>query len=158
MRKIIIAGFLLAFGAANGLFGQESAKNTLSAGINLSGIFPAFPGINVGYERLLTKHFSVAFDMGVDTVIFPYAEVSGRWYPWEGSFFAHLGLGVWSLLPIIGLIGPQLVVSPGIGWKIDIGEKNGWFLIPNLTGKIIIYNSQFVLPITEINFSFGYSF
>jgi hypothetical protein len=62
----------------------------------------------------------------------------GRFYPGQGVFFLELGLGfglqsvlVWNYYPL------GLLVEPGLGWKIDVGAPNGFFIEPFLSLPVI---------------------
>jgi hypothetical protein len=90
-------------------------------------------GVTIVYERFISEKFSVVSE--VDVSIFYglftsvlFAEVSGRFYPFAGSFYADFGIG-YGILGSISLETKGLLLSPGFGWKIDIGRTNGFFLI-----------------------------
>ena len=97
MKKSMVLGFLLLSLCMNNTFGQESAKNTVYAGIGISvaTFFYFFPGFTVEYERSLNNMFSVSADIGLDPEGAFYGEIKGRWYPWSKAFFAGLGARIW---------------------------------------------------------------
>jgi hypothetical protein len=134
MKKRI--GFFLVFTvmAAGGLFAQADTKrHWLSGEISLIGD-------GARYELMLTPTFSVGVNV-YWTSFFFLNEIGviavGRFYPWNGTFFAELGLGYSAhaaftetsdysgLEAIIGF-----GVIPGVGWKIDAGKAGGFFVYP----------------------------
>jgi hypothetical protein len=147
VKKPLIIFLLLLFFYIIPICADEiSSKNTISGGISAIWVgenflrVPILPGLDIEYERLLHNNFSLAVDVGLDGLIVLYADLYARWYPWAGKFFANIGLGIskrgfetWTLFPAI---------SPGIGWKIDIGKPNGWNLITGITGRIFFYEDQ----------------
>ena len=139
------------------------AKNTISVGESIVWIGSPvgfLPGLNIEYERLLSNNFALAVDVGVDALILLYADTYARWYPWAGKFFTNLGFGIWRYNFNTWNFTP--VISPGIGWKIDIGEPNGWNLITGIIGRVFFYEddrNNFTVDITtKIIFRVGYSF
>ena len=125
------------------------------------------PGLNIEYERTLHKNFALAVDIGRDGLLSSYVDLYARWYPWAGMFFADLGLGVWWPEFDAWILRPQ--ISPGIGWRIDIGKPNGWNLITGITGRIVfyknverrdssIYTEESVDFTGKVFFEVGYSF
>lgn len=134
-------------------FGEESPKNKVYGGIT----FILRPGFNIGYERALNDKFSMALDVNTD-VLFPLAvEITARWYPASNGFFAGFGSGVWMDIPMFFL-------SPGIGWKINLGTQNKWVLIPSLTGRILwqvntdFHPRTWFSPLVRANLFLGYRF
>jgi len=143
MKKSFIYFFLLLFLCTFVYAEEVVSKNTTSGGIGViwAGYpFGILPGINMEYERLLNKNFALAVDIGLDGLILPYADLYARWYPWAGMFFANIGLGIWQRG--FGTLVFTPVISPGIGWKIDIGKPNGWNLITGIIGRIFFYEDQ----------------
>ena len=140
-------------------------------------------GFEASYERMLASRFSVLADVSYTTLIFmDEFTVSGkaRVYPFGRSFFMDFGLGYsygrgavsfmadfiltvltfgWWLTQIeedhFARTGGFLL-QPGLGWKIDIGKKDGFVLPISMgldikTGKIPDF-----MPYLRIGL--GYSF
>ena len=161
MKKSIYLAFFLVSLCANNASGQESAKNTLYGGISLTSYVTYIAtGFTIEYEHSLNNMFSVSIDMGID--LLPYAEIKGRWYPWSKTFFTGLGIGIWGFFPY-----PEdylsLLISPAIGWKINIGKQNRWVLVPNITYLCLPFGSVYRdddwwKESFKISFSIGYKF
>lgn len=133
MKKVIIFT-ILAVVIAGGVFAQARAPNTVLGGVNVG--FLTF-GADVEYERtfpnLLPGTFAVAAEAGFTTVfIFPIfnVDVRARYYikPDGNGFFADAGAGFGSFLGLASAIQ----FSGGAGWRFDIGQPNGWVLVPSL--------------------------
>jgi hypothetical protein len=149
---------------------EVPSKNTISGGISMiyTGAFGGIlPGLNIEYERLLHNNFALAVGIGGDGFLLPYADLYARWYPWAGMFFADFGLGIWRRGFETWVSYPM--ISPGIGWKIDIGKPNGWNLIIGIAGRIFFYedyresdyvaDNTFTVDITaKASLKVGYSF
>jgi hypothetical protein len=117
MKKIIL--FLLLTISTKGF----SHENIVFAGLN--GI-----GITVSYEKYLTDNFSIAPEINFSQIYGflstgVFAELRGRWYPFSGSFFVDTGIG-YGILAGISYYTEGLLISPGFGWKIDAGKKDGF--------------------------------
>jgi len=171
MKKQLII-FLLFLCFASVYAEEVPSINTISGGASaiLMPVFlgvPVMPGLTIEYERVLNDNFALAVDFGIDGFILPYIDLCARWYPWAGMFYANLGLGVWRQGFNTWILMP--VISPGIGWKFDIGKPNGWNLITGLTGRIFLFedtetddtsvNKNSTVEITaKAFFKVGYSF
>jgi len=146
MKQPLIIFLLLLFFYITPVYAEEmSSKNTISGGISaiwvgFGFLCPIMPGLDIEYERLLHKNFALAVNIGLDGIIRPYADLYARWYPWAGMFFADFGLGIWKQGFETWALFP--VISPGIGWKIDIGKSNGWNLITGITGRVFFYEDS----------------
>ena len=182
-KKIILCILLLSV-CLNNIYsddGGEYKRNIIFAGVSTSveglimGIFFRSPlsviGLNVEYERSFNDKFSIAIDAGFDAglapMIYPYVEIKGRWYPWSKTFFVGLGVGISGFIPsMYGIANVENEIfpsiSPTIGWRIDIGNKNKWVIMPTITNRIFIFpqmsgwdavGERFIL-----NFSVGYRF
>jgi len=176
--------FLLLISLYLNLYAQESAKNTINIGIStpvggmISGgggdfenilyelffrFYPSFWGIglNIEYERMLNDKHSLSIDFGTDPMVFPYpilyTEIKYRWYPMSEVFFAGLGVGIWDLTST-----PSLLISPAIGWKFVLGNKNRWVIMPNISGRYIINQNVSsywdTTRVLKISFNVGYYF
>ena len=142
MKKIIF-GIIFYFCVLSVISGQDDPKNMVACGINLTSgpmfLYQPLPGINLEYERILNKMFSIGVDIGsymYSSYMLPYIEFFGSWYPWSEMFFARLGLGVWVFL------ASSLMTE--VGWKINVGKENTWSLIPSLKVRML-------LPLDEEN-------
>jgi hypothetical protein len=159
MTKRIVLCIAFSIFCIGVIMGQESGKNTISGGINLTDFI--LPGFSIGYERLLHKNFAISADIGIHSVLIPYADIHGRWYPWAGMFFVDIGMGIWVFLPLEDGDGSAYtfpVISPGIGWKIDIGQPNGFVLIAGIEERISFTPFDVTLFFTKINLGVGYNF
>ena len=144
MAKKMILALLFAALIGGGVFAQSNAPNTIM-----------FLGSMLSYERTLTPKFAIGAEGALDFIGFPTVMYDGeasdsgdyaailplsmdafaRLYPWEGKFFAHLGLG----FQTFGLGGGDDMVGADTkgngfhaklqaGWKIDIGQPAKWVL------------------------------
>lgn len=146
---------------------QTGDLNTASAGINIGLL--AF-GLDAEYERVimprlnfggLNTKLALAGELGFQTVIWlpiHYFDVRARLYPWSGIFFADLGLGyAW----VLGGLISAFMVSPQIGWKIDIGGKGKWLVMPSAAYCYFFLNGaspDAVGAIIKMNVRLAYSF
>jgi len=144
MKRALIIFLLLLFLCITSIYAEEvSSKNTISGGASVIWVgYPVsiLPGINIEYEFMLHKNFALVVDIGLDGIIRSYVDLYARWYPWGGMFFAELGLGIWWEGFNAWVLRPE--ISPGIGWRIDIGKPNGWNLITGITGRILFYENR----------------
>ena len=151
MRKNILPGFILILLCVHNISGQEIRKNTLYGGISASlSTLGLWPGLNIEYERTLNDMFSVSIRAGTDIAILPYAEVIMRLFPWQRTFFA--GLGATTMLFVF-----PIMISPGIGWKIDVGAQDRWVIMPSITIPMLpvrVREHWFI----RTNISIGYRF
>jgi hypothetical protein len=148
---------------------QQFFRNTIYGGISTSGIafYYAFSspllglGLTLEYEHSLNKMFSISIDTGIDPLIRPYAEIKGRLYPWSKSFFIGLGAGIWTYW-VYDDYYLSLSISPTIGWRINIGKKNRWVIMPSTTHRFIISlpwrGVMYNLFDSKININVGYKF
>ena len=174
IKRMILCILLLSI-CLNNLYsddGEEYKKNIIFAGISTSpvgliiGTIFGSPlsaiGLNAEYERSFNNKFSIAIDAGIDPMVWPYVEIKGRWYPWSKTFFAGLGAGIWGFHPLIEENNIIPSISPTIGWRIDIGKKNNWVIMPTITNRIMIF-THFTSGVTTgetllVRFSVGYRF
>jgi hypothetical protein len=166
MKKTFIFGLLLAFLCTSYVQGEKSRENVVSLGVNSSSqmqtdFFLAIfiqPGISIGYERVLNKYFSIGLDVGTN-LLSPYAEIQGRYYPWSRMFFMGLGFGILVLGPGASSAFVPLI-SPEIGWKINIGKTDRLAIIPSTTGRLFLDNFPGSIQdsVFEICLKLGYKF
>ena len=146
MKKtlFIIFGFLLLTG---GLHAQQMSldneKNNCIS-VELSAIFP---GIGASYEHILSSKISFGAKFYWNTlpsfIIEGFPNVFGidtffRYYPWGKTFFLSLALGFGYIVYEDyddNLFG--VAITPEIGWKIDIGNTDGFYLQPGLAWSFI---------------------
>jgi hypothetical protein len=156
-KKLIV--FLAVFGVCGtALFAWE---NTVVGGPNI-GLLTQ--GLDVEYERVLLDGFlgdgtlAIVAEAGYIGIfflpIYYYIDARARWYPWSGMFFADVGLGYGSLFGLI----PTFLISPEIGWRIDIGDTDGWVIIPSVTLNGFMVGSGGNIWLPKINVRIGYSF
>ena len=160
-KAIFIFLFVMLYG--NVVFGQERERNSISGGIYLLGFFDPgleileLPGFSLEYERLLGSKFSIGIEIG--TVFFgaSHVEIRGRFYPWSGMFFTGLGFGAFGYAGApTGGISPA--IFPEFGWKIDIGKRNKWFLLPSIKTMVCFNVRNRVAVLPTINLKIGYRF
>jgi len=160
VKKKLLFCLMLVVIVTGGVFAQERAPNTFLGGINVG--FLTF-GLDIEYERafpgLLPGLFAVAVETGYTTIIiFPIynIDVRARWYPWAETFFADVGVGYGSFLGV----ATAFQISPGVGWRIDVGEPNGLVVVPSLQLDYFVASSvsDFSGNLLKICIRFGYSF
>jgi hypothetical protein len=103
-----------------------------------------YPGLGLSYESMVSDKFSIGGEIGTDVFILPYYKFRTRFYPSGKTFYTELDLGM-TLLVV-----PS--ISPFIGWKIDIGSPNNWYLDIKLGGDLTLYTGYFLKKI-----SFGFT-
>ena len=159
MKKFLFVVIIMSV-AAGGAFAQaDSNTHWVSGEVSLLGI-------GARYEYMLTPNFSVGAHMYASTlIIWNNTGISavGRYYPWGNIFFGELALGFgynsgvrdyeykyedgsWGYWlhgsgvrkgnDWVGITG--FLVAPAVGWKIDVGNKGGFFLQPGVKVPIVI--------------------
>ncbi len=122
---------------------SEKPKSFLSGNFNLV-LF--YPGIGMSYENMVSDKFSIGAEIGTDVFILPYYKFRTRVYPTGKTFYAELDIGM------IAIVVPA--ISPYIGWKIDVGKPNDWYLDIRLGGDLSLYTGYF-LPKISFGFTHG---
>ena len=180
MKKVVLLVIILVI-VAGGAFAQ---RNMIFAG---PGIGIGFPCL-VDYEFFLTYEFAIipqlsvgisaAIQMyplvfyaivldnlfnGKSTINSPYgpaAEGQLHWYPWAKSFHLDLGVGYSYYLSTMH----TLLVTPGLGWRIDFGEPGGFIMNIGLRSEIFIPLGDSIIKtddfknLTPFNFGFRLGF
>jgi len=142
-RKRFFILLVLAIIVAGGVFAQDvwgGKKNHISGSLNVLG-----GGFT--YERILTPHWSVGGTAYYSTFFIVLTEwgvdAFGRYYIWRG-LFTEFGLGFhqhWgkaSGSSRRGLFGSSwdiitgAALSPGLGYKFDVGKPGGFFIEPGI--------------------------
>ncbi|MCL2720720.1 MAG: hypothetical protein FWD47_05215 [Treponema sp.] len=166
MKRYFLVCLLFVLFAASGVFAQEDrAPNTVLGGINIG--FLTF-GADVEFERtfpglLPMGTLAASIEAGYTTVlIFPIfnADVRARWYPWSNMFYADIGFGYGSLFYGFGTAS-AFIISPGVGWRIDIGQPNAWVFVPSIQFNYFAgskSNDDFGGTLIKLNARIGYSF
>ena len=172
----IFLGLLLISLCVPNVSGQEPGKNTIYGGVGFIwdlGASVPFPGLYFEYERLLHGMFSIGVEIGSEVLVMlattdgtqfafmPYAEVKGRWYPRANIFFIGAAFG--ALFNLSTPMPTHLTISPGIGWRIDVGKNNKWVMVPGIYGRILYYieGEEWLAgrgSHLKANFSVGYRF
>ena len=166
---------------------QERAKNTIAITV---GVYPLSVelsyerALSSHFSVLIDGSYSDYLIPGSDSVSLMNeytAAVKGRWYPWAKTFFLELGVGYGNGLGLaggaaylatyiftLGLVdlppdifrANGLLISSGLGWKIDIGKPNGFVLPVNVGNDLIVDFSHpgFVDFIPYARIGLGYSF
>jgi hypothetical protein len=164
MTKKKFLFLVLVMVIAGGAFAQS---NWVSGEVSLIGA-------GATYERMLTSNFSVGANAYWTSFFIVFndvgAKVIGRWYPWGTMFYAELGVGLGIHTGTVRATDPQgaswstlgttvgLDLVPGVGWKIDVGEKGGFFVEPMIQLPITIGVQQSAWAWTEDEFGFGIGF
>ncbi|MCL2480909.1 MAG: hypothetical protein FWF38_04270 [Spirochaetaceae bacterium] len=166
MKKFIFF-LIIATVVVGGAFAQaDSQQNWVSGEFN-------FFGVGARYEYMISSNLSVGVHAYVNTlIVWNNWGISGfgRYYPWGNTFFAEIALGYgynsgikdysftyagqkYSGNDWVGTTG--FLVSPGLGWKIDVGEKGGFFLQPGIKVPVIVGKKK---PIIDWTFSYDGEF
>ena len=135
----------------NVVFEQETARNSISGGINIC-LAHDDRGLSLGYERMLNDKFSLGVE--IELSFFLYIAIKGRFYPWSGMFFIGLSCGV-GALPVGAA---YLIAYPEFGWKIDLGQTNRWFFSPNARLSFMLSQTLYFEMLPRINFKIGHRF
>ena len=153
MKKLVLV-LVLVILVAGSVFAQEEdevIKNWVSVDL---GLF----GIGAGYEYMLLSNLSVGANAYTSTMFFSGGSgiiAYGRYYIFNKNFYTELGLGYGSSKSMAsgfhienkaddGMTGTAsaattgLLISPGLGWKIDRGEPGGFFIQPGFKFPIAI--------------------
>ena len=147
MKKIILL-VLLAVVLGGGIFAQS---NTISGGVagGLSIPILVFGEVHVSYERQLLPFLSVGanasfqlYPLGIFVGIFTQDpnlygvvfDAQAHFYPFKKGLHIDLGAGygyyMWAM--------HALVITPGAGWKFDIGKPGGLVLDLGLRAEIFV--------------------
>ena len=175
LKKAFLLGLIFLI-AVSVVFSQDEVKNTFSVQLTVIGAAANF-------ERTLTPHFSVLAEVSYTNLLIANmitGSVKGRWYPFSGVFFLEMGAGYATGDNIGNYIGNMfwgfftfgwwfsqmeeesfqktggLLLQPGLGWKIDIGEPGGFFMPITLGMNIKFGSTPDYLPVIRIGL--GYSF
>jgi len=154
MNKKCIFLVLFLF-IAGGLFAQEDSsgiKNWISGDVSLIGA-------GIRYERMLNDKFSIGGTAFFHSLFFFWnslgINVTTRYYPWAGVFYAELGLGYGLNLEYgsyststytsngyrSSSFGSRFytntgaMLNPGIGWRIDLGAPGGFYINPMISRR-----------------------
>jgi hypothetical protein len=117
---------------------------------NIISILTSVVFFSVSYELKINDMFSIILESGYGNSFLSFhpnyiADGKLRWYPWRNMFFAELGLGYGqkyidkngnrnSFLEPKGEWRRRdgFMISPGFGWKFDLGQMDGFILAINL--------------------------
>jgi hypothetical protein len=140
----LVTVLILATGSISGQENKSGAKNRFSGEFSISGA-------GARYERMLGPKFSIGIDVYWNSLLMIWNEseagIFGRFYPWQGTFFWELGLGLHSHTALSFFKGIVAIngaaVSPGFGWKIDVGKPGEFFIAPGIKIPITVGIDQF---------------
>jgi hypothetical protein len=173
MKKLLIL-VLMAFAIGN-LFAQEG-KLQSSPKHWISGEVGLIAG-GLRYEMMLSPKLSVGGTAFYNSFFFLWnsigVNVTARYYPWAGKFYAELGAGYGTVTGTETVNVPDwygsgthpvefiytnsgAMITPGIGWKIDVGQPGGFFLNPSVAIPLVL-GSKTVYS-GESEFGFGMNF
>jgi len=125
-------------------------------------------GAGLRYERMLSENFSVGATLYGSTLIMTL-DTSGigafaRFYPFGKTFYLELGLGYGQNsdmafdegVTIVNADGTRdpynlvktsgLDITPGLGWRIDVGKEGGFFLNPGISLPVTIGKQEPWVP------------
>jgi hypothetical protein len=144
MKKMTLVIFCMVFVImTNSLSAQENktlSKNTIGGG------FAGPAGFIVGYERAITDKITVSGEIFVYYHLFGLGRswgfnARGKYYFLRNALFAEIGLGygnTWDWGDDSSKDnGSGLLLSPGIGYRLDPGESGGFCFIPSTKFDII---------------------
>jgi len=166
MKIKVIIGVILISLCISTVSGQEN-RHMVTGGFN-TVLFPnlnamsfslLMPGLTLEYEYMLSKNFSLGVGIGTNFLYsLLYSEIQGRWYPWARVFYVEMGLGLYGKF-----FYPYLYVFPEAGWKINIGKRNKWALMPTIGGRMLFgkYSDEIAanfFVLSEIGLKMGYKF
>ena len=150
---------------------DQPAMKTANAVNNWVSFEPALFGFGVRYERMLDSNvsFGVNAYAGLNFNFWAVFDINVffRVYPAGKTFFLGFGFGV---APGYGREYSEyseyfyymieydtgLTIVPEMGWKIDVGEVGGFYIMPCIT--IPIFMGDIVVPYRLFYFGMGYSF
>jgi hypothetical protein len=157
MKRFVFM-MILAAVVAGGVWAQSGAKNAISGDISLIGA-------GLSYERVLTPKFSIGGTAFYHNFFIFFTSlgvnVTGRFYPWARTFYAGLNLGFGSNFTLNGVM-----ITPAVGWKIDVGKGGAFFINPELSLPIVLGVQENELgesgfgnlAIPRVSFGIGYAF
>ncbi|MDR0540053.1 MAG: hypothetical protein LBG74_06075 [Spirochaetaceae bacterium] len=178
MKKLFVS-IVFSVIVSTGAFAQSNSV-LAGGGAGLSIPSVCYINFNISYERMIVPNFSAVINAGWD--LYPLAlffvafmedpaidgwsiDAQARWYPWAKTFHIDLGAGYGEYLGM-----GSIVVTPGLGWKIDFGEPGGFVMNIGIRGEwyIPIEENIFkgsdqdgdLIPFNFFDFrlAFGYSF
>jgi hypothetical protein len=159
---------ILAVLIAGGIFAQEKSANVKNNWISGElGIF----GFGARYEYMLSPNLSIGANVYFNTLIILNdfgVTANLRYYPWGKTFYAELGLGygyhmgfetigkdenVTDIVDWLQTTG--ILITPGLGWKIDVGKPGGFYLYPGIKVPIVLGNQAPVISFADYEEKFG---
>jgi len=143
MKKSVLI-LALAATVAGGVFAQRAAAGEASTAKNWVSGELSILGVGARYERVMNPKLTVGANAYFSTlIVFSDIDLGGsvRYYPWGGKFFVEGALGfhihnVFLLLGNVAITGAA--ITPGVGWKIDVGNKGGFFIQPGIRVPITL--------------------
>ena len=153
--RVGVLTMVLVFGiGATSAFAESNIQNWISGEISVFGA-------GVRYERMLNEQFSVGGIASYHILIMNLLGVQafGRFYPWASNFYAEVGLGFGSV-HVRGTNYIGMSITPGIGWRIDVGEPGRFFLNPSINLPIVLgqINNNFINLDFRPAFGMGFAF
>jgi len=141
-KKGILLLFVLVVIIAGGVFAQEGGsgiKNWISGDVSLIGV-------GTRYERMLDENLSIGGTIFFHSFFLFWnsvgINVTARYYPWAGAgnFYAELDVGFGTVTNTKRAIN-GVMVSPGVGWKIDLGKPGAFYINPMISLPIVLGRS-----------------
>jgi len=155
----------------------SSAEKSANVKNNWFSVELALDGIGIRYERMLNSNVSLGLNYyhSIGISGWDYFEVNAflRWYPAGRIFFLGLGLGYnsctygWQEYSYFD--GSNYVyhrdydtsagfaIVPEIGWKIDVGNPGGFYIMPCLTFPFV-FADPFFGVVRVAYFGVGFAF
>ena len=154
-KKCIFLFLVLALVIAGGVFGQNNdIKNWVSGEVSILGG-------GVRYEYMLFPNLSLTVNAYYSTLIIwrDWGFTGGaRFYPLANmGLFGELGLGFGEHRGVGTLSDDDwgeyndwiktlgFIISPGVGWKLDVGTPGGFYIQPGLKVPIVMGRKKPVL-------------
>ena len=167
MKKITLCMVILIFvsGIAFSQQYESDQFNTLGLHLNLIGAGAAF-----NYERSFNPNFSLLGEISLDIIPVAFTlAAKARYYPFGRAFYLEMGAGYGMTIGYVGLIAGYanliaemftfgladtnwdvwmhgVVLTPGLGWKIDLGKPGG-FTLPIGLGINIFLGPREISPV-----------
>jgi hypothetical protein len=143
-KRVILTIFLaVLLGGGGWLFAQEVAHHSISGGFNTGTIFTG--GMVANYEyRLGSGALGITAQVGTRIFVVPQILAGIRWYPGGGDGVFHLDAKAGFSL------ASSIAVEGGLGWRIDPGARNGFFMDLSLVGGLPV--------VAGLEFALGFAF
>ena len=139
MKKVYLF-VVLVFIMAGVVFAEGGGqRNWISGEISLLGV-------GARYERMLNDNFSIGATAFFNSFLFFWnsygIQATARWYPWVSNFYAEIGLG-YGFVSTGEYDANGLMITPTIGWRIDVGRPGGFYINPMIAVPITVGSRRY---------------